>query len=407
MALPSRLKPAARAISKIAGTLSPTGIGVLLSVGAHAVLLASSPQTNFSFAALSQAAQEARAEETIVPVMQLSPAERNRLPSFAQPRSLSLPTTGLNSLPLPSGLPFIPRANTLPNNRQVPANGMPSAISKAPTTANLGILRNPPSTGSYRLNLPTTIPTPTPRSPSRPSGVQLIPGPPALPPTNTPNTPASPGSTDGEALPDLSTGSEAATPTPNSTTASVLEGLESAGNANNGQNAPTLPADPEKEPPKEEPPIDIAVGPSESEGAIAPNESPLIAIYDETNVSEDEAEQNLAQWLEGKENLLRGTAELTIDSGFKACREQPPVDGRLGVIVNPDGSREDVTILKSTGYDMLNRLAASKLDYQDFGVIEAPTHYEIEVKVNNESAGCVDNTAEAAPEEMPFIVPQQ
>jgi hypothetical protein len=396
MAFPSRLKSAARSVAKFAGVISPTSIGVLLSVGAHAALWAASPQTSFSFAALTQAAQEANAEETIVPIMQLSPTERNRLPSFAQPRGLSSSPTGLTSLPLPSGLPFIaPKPNTFAR-RQVPANPMPSATTPAPTRGTLGTLGR---TVPFSLNIPTT--TPPARSSSSQSSVPAVPliDLPATPPASSsapnPETNSNNSSNPNGDLPNLTPGTEA----PVTGIAQALEGTEAAGNAN----STNLPADalatsPEKEPAKE-PGIEIPVEPPVTDDAIAQNESPLIAssnVYDETNVSEAEAEQNLAKWLEGKDNVLRNTSEITINSEFTACREDSPVEGRLGVVVNPDGSQEGAIVLKSTGYEMLNRLALTTLGYENFGPIEAPTHYEIEVKVINEQSECVEE--EVVPE---------
>jgi hypothetical protein len=403
MAFPSRLKPATRAMAKFAGVISPTGIGVLLSVGAHAALWAASPQTSFSFAALSQAAQEANAEEAIVPITQLSPAERSRLPSFAQPRGLSSSPTGLTSLPLPSGLPFIaPKPNTLAR-RQVPANPMPSATTRTPTAGNLGGLGR-----TIPFNF-STVPTPARSASSQAPGVPLV-NLPAVPPSSGATNPGTNNSPDPNGdLPDLAAGPDTAPVDgsangsvdgsgngpgngPGIDTATALEGTEAAGTGNS-QNQPTIPpgTSPEKEPAKE-PGIQIPVGPAGDDGAIAQNEAPLIAssnVFDETNVSEADAEQNLAKWLAGKDNVLRGTSEITINSEFTACRENPPVDGLLGVVVNPDGSQEGAVVLKSTGYEMLNNLALTTLGYEAFGPLEAPTHYEIAVKVINEQAGCV------------------
>jgi hypothetical protein len=398
MALPPRLTLAARSVLKASRVLSPTGLGVLLSVGAHALLFGLAPQTSFSFASLTQAAQEAKAEETIVPLTTLSPAERNRLPSFAQPRGLSTAPTGLSNLPLPSGLPFIPRADTLPR-RQVPANTMPSATTKAPTTGNLGALRNSiPANRPFRLNLPAT--TPPARSPGSPPPVAVITQPTPPPPANAPTTTPSPNN-NGD-LPDLSPGSEAA-PSNGMSTAEVLAGLEAAGNADNGQATPNENT-PETAPTEETETTDIPV---ETSGETS--ESPLLAsnnLYDEANVSEADADQNLAKWLEGKGDVLRGVAEMPIDSGFKACREQPPADGRLGVVVNPDGSREAATVLKSTGYEMLNRLALSTLEYQTLAPAEAPMYYEVEVKVTYEPTGCAEGTATESPEGAPAESPE-
>ncbi len=408
MALPPRLTSAARSVFKASSVLSPTAIGVLLSVGAHAVLFGLAPRTSFSFAALSQAAQEAKAEETIVPLTTLSPAERSRLPSFAQPRGLSTSPTGLSNLPLPSGLPFIPRANTLPR-RQVPANTMPSATTKTPTTGNLGALRNAiPSSTPFRLNLPTT--TPPARSPSSPPAVSVITQPTPPPPANSP---ASPTPNNNGDIPDLSSGSEAA-PSNGMSTADVLAGLEAAGNADNGQgqSEPTSPAEntPEQAPTTESG-TEIAVDPATGDEAINPNESPLIAgnLYDDTDVSEEAAQQNLNNWLAGKEDVPTNTAEINVPSGFTACREQPPVDGRLGVLVNADGSPQgDVVVLKSTGYEVLNRSAQSTLlGYPPFAPTGVPTYYTVNVIVTDKPAGCPESTPEESPRQIPDILPEE
>ena len=107
--------------------------------------------------------------------------------------------------------------------------------------------------------------------------------------------------------------------------------------------------------------------------------------YDKRYVTEAEAEENTKKWLsettEGREKVAQATAEIAVDPEFKSCREQPPVDGRIGVIANPDGTHEDATVLKSTGYDVLNRLALSRLEYEDFGRPEVPTQYVVNVKV--------------------------
>ncbi|MGB7487231.1 MAG: hypothetical protein WA901_13645, partial [Phormidesmis sp.] len=83
------------------------------------------PRANFSFAALTEAAQQQEAEETIVPLVELTPAERNRLPGFAQPRQLQPTPTGLGSLALPSGLPGLsnipPRSISPSTARRIPS----------------------------------------------------------------------------------------------------------------------------------------------------------------------------------------------------------------------------------------------------------------------------------------------
>ncbi|MEO1634706.1 MAG: hypothetical protein AAFS04_06470, partial [Cyanobacteria bacterium J06631_9] len=94
MATSSALKSITTPLGKVVKVLTPTGIGVLVSLGAHVFLFVNGPGTNFSLAALDEAAQQ-EAEETIVPVIELTPAERSRLPGFAQPRTIVPSPTGL------------------------------------------------------------------------------------------------------------------------------------------------------------------------------------------------------------------------------------------------------------------------------------------------------------------------
>ena len=150
--------------------------------------------------------------------------------------------------------------------------------------------------------------------------------------------------------------------------------------------------------------------------ANAPAEPPVIATapaqgkpsplmngneYDKRFVTEAEAEDNTKKWLsataEGRERVAQATADIAVDSDFKSCREQPPVDGRIGVIANPDGTHAEATVLKSTGYDVLNRLALSRLEYEDFGRPEVPTQYVVNVKVIYKPAECTQAPPAAPP----------
>ena len=412
MAFPSRLKSVFRPVAKVAKVVTPTGIGVLLSIGAHAALLTYGPRTNFSFAALSRAAQEADAEETIVPLVTLSPAERNRLPSFAQPRQPPR-TTGLSSLALPSGILDIPTSRAF-KNRPVPAKPLPTPRTTTPSkpvsplngTLPSGIRPTP-----FPLNFPIT---PLPRSdrPQAPT-VAVVPDPPSLPTPSlsagstsqtdrfNPDIPVLPG---GVVLPNDRSFSEA------------LEGTQQA-----SINTNPVPAnDPD---PAEPDPVEAsAEGAEEAPGAITiPVEPQVIAtapaqgdprlltasnIYDEREVSEEEAAEKTQEWLvataKGKGPVATANAEITIDSGFKACRDVPPKDGRIGVVVNPDGSQEDITVLKSIGYDVLNRLALSTLEYEEFEQPKVPTQYQVEVKVEYKPEGCVEEMPDA-PSELPQI----
>ncbi len=409
MAIPSRLKSALRPIAKTTKVITPTGIGVLLSVGAHAALIAFGPSTNVSFARLNQAAQEASAEESIVPLVQLSPAERNRLPSFAQPRRNPPSATGLGSLSLPSYIPNTPNNSTI-RKRTVPANPIPSP------TPNRSLVTRPSQpvrplgnqlpagvTRPFSLNFPTTTVPTSPTAPPAPS-VAILPSPPPLSSTIESNPPPLPTDRVNGELPVLPGG--VVLPAEGGGFSEALQGTQSAGIAANpaptpGQQ-PGLPqlsdGEPSQQPVIDQPVVEIPVDPPVIATAPAQgNASRLIngtIVYDERGVSEEAAEERTKDWLtasaEGKETVAEGTAEIEIDSAYKACREDPPQDGRIGVLVNPDGSRENITVLKSIGYDTLNRLALSTLDYYDFGQPEVPTQYQVDVEVIYEPEDCVE-----------------
>jgi len=409
MAFPSRLKSVFRPVAKVAKVVTPTGIGVLLSIGAHAALLTYGPRTNFSFAALSRAAQEADAEETIVPLVTLSPAERNRLPSFAQPRQPPR-TTGLSSLALPSGILDIPTSRAF-KNRPVPAKPLPAPRTTTPSkpvgplsgTLPSGVRPTP-----FPLNFPITS-LPRPARPQAPT-VAVVPDPPLPAPSpstsNTgqtdrfnPDIPVLPG---GVVLPSDRSFSEA------------LEGTQQASvNTNPMPTNETETETPEPTEPSaetEDAPVDVAVlvepviDEESAQGDV--RRFANSNVYDEREVSEEEAEERTQEWLvataEGRGTVATASAEITIDSGFKACRDIPPKDGRIGVVVNPDGSQEDITVLKSIGYDVLNRLALTTLEYEEFEQPKVPTQYQVDVNVEYKPEGCVEEIPEA-PSELPQI----
>lgn len=401
MAIPPRLRSATRPVAKVAKVITPTGMGVLLSIGAHAALIAFAPTTNVSFAKFNQAAQEASAEESIVPLVQLSPGERNRLPSFAQPRREPPSVTGLGSLALPSGLPFTP--NTSIRKRTVPARPIPSptpnrSIASQPVKP-LGAQLPAGVSRPFSINLPTTS-LPRPTLPSAPS-VAALPSPP--PPTDleTQGPPPLPTDRVNSELPVLPGG---VVLPPDGGFSEALQGTQEANIAVNP--APTQPP--------VETPVEVEPGPAPA--VEIPVEPPVIAtapaqgdprrllngtnVYDDRGVSEEAAEERTKDWLaasaEGKETVANDTAAIEIDSGYKACREEPPQDGRIGVLVNPDGSQEGITVLKSIGYDTLNRLALSTLEYYDFGQPEVPTQYQVDVEVIYEPEDCVEELPDAS-----------
>lgn len=417
MAFSSRLRSAVRPLSQATKFVNPTATGVLLSLGVHALFFAFGPRTSFSFAALSEAAQQAEAEETIVPLVQLTPAERSRLPAFAQPRVLPPSPTGLSEgLGLPFNLSSPNSSGQLPR-KSTPAGSLPSpTLSTRRPTSNSASQAPRTSVGPSTFR---TLPSPSVRQ--RPVVSVLPPTSTSLPNVTTGNLSIAPGngnSSSGTPLPNLPAAGDtlpnlpAAGETPvaadlQTTPRSIGDALESTENSalsdDSAQSeetqsplatdeSPITPAEPQTEP------TDIAVLPSDSID-VAPaqgDSSRLLAgfVYDPTDVSPVEADANLQAWLaqtaENKSEIDTQQAAITIDSKFKVCKDNPPADGLIGVVVNPDGSQTETKVLKSIGYDLLNRQALDAVERNDFGQPEMPTQYQVTVEVIYQPEGCVE-----------------
>ncbi|MEM8502585.1 MAG: hypothetical protein AAF716_05465 [Cyanobacteria bacterium P01_D01_bin.1] len=421
MAFSSRLKAAVQPLYQTVKVVSPTAIGVMLSLGVHAVFFAFGPRTNFSFAALSAAAQQEEAEETIVPIVQLTPAERSRLPAFAQPRVLPPSPTGLND---GLGLPFnlsSPNSNRQIQRRPVPAGRLPSpTLPSRPTLApSFRVPRTTFDPSAFR-NLPSPSVVQRPR-------VSVLPPPATTLPNVTPSNPSADSenadSLDQATLPDLlGTG-----PTPsaqdlqtsprsigdilNTAEDNLSSGGVASSEGTSGEGAEESSSEEARSPddienaatqPQTEP-TDIAVQPPNPiDTAPAQGDtSRLLAgfVYDPTDVSEAEAEINLQAWLEktaeNKSEIDSQKASITIDSNFKVCKDNPPTDGLIGIVVNPDGSKEETKVLKSIGYDVLNRQAIDEIERTDFDQTEVPTQYQVTVEVLYRGDGCVEELPEA------------
>jgi len=417
MATPNRLKSAQLQtflgpFFKAARVVTPTGIGVLLSVGAHAALIAYGPRTNFSFAALTQEDLAANPEETIVPIVQLSAAEQNRLPSFAQPRRPPT-STGLSSLQLPSGLPSFPSSPTI-RRRPVPSQPIPSPTTKKPKPVAPLNQALPNSTFQpYRFNFPV-VPSPVP---SRPAATAVLPTPPTPAGNSSPTAPSQVPLVDENGLPILSGAelpessntairTQAGEPSskPSSDTRGLSDALQGTQEAVVSFNLPDDSAtDPESsgENAASETGEEITVENSSGAIAVAPAEgNPSLLLrgsntYSSIGVSEEEAQENLQAWLEANnvnsDQVATQEKEITIESGFKACRDVRPENGLIGILVNPDGSRESVETIKSTGYGSINSLALSTLEYEEFDQPDVPTLYKVDVNVVYEPEGCVDD----------------
>ena len=350
-----------------------------------------------------------------MPVVELTDAERNRLPSFAQPRRTPPTPTGLNSLALPPGLPSV--VSPIPQQRR------PSPARRNPTPT--------PQTRT-RQRLPQTITRAPLRSPSfDPSSITTR-DVPRTPPAvdffsqdqsrivlersiDVAAGPISPtdGQTSGNGnsnLPNL--GGTASDLDPGDSAdylgevlarqneASQTEDTESAETPTSARERLLAGIEPQEEISRT--PVDVQEVPS---APAQGNASRLLNgfEYSPENTDEETVATNLKEWkeriAESKANVIESEAEVTIDSQFRVCKPQAPQDGLIGVVVNPDGSQESAEVLKSTGYTLLNRQALTAIEYQEFEPSEVSTQYTVTVDVIYEPEGCVDELPETETDE--------
>ncbi len=418
MALPARLKSALRPLGAVGKSISPTGIGVLLSVGAHVLLIAassaqgSSSSTGGGGGGLFDAFDEA-ADEKIVPIVQLTPAERSRLPAFAQPRLDPLSASSLSNLDLPPGL-LAPSATLGQRGTSIPAARMPSATSPRQFAATPPIddvlrrLKANVAAAPTRPQSPVSINIPrrTPTSAYIPTEPSVIVPPP--PPAGSGNggtiipsgSAADLGQLDISGLPRLEPQS----------TENILAGLQNqpstepsetpaASEGQNGAEANDTPTETNAGSGTES--VDIAIensGPGVTTLALKPADGDAAALRDELTydarlTSEEAVSRKVESWSDlvaQRGDLPQAVEEVEIPAAFKACRENPPTDGLLGVIVDQNGEVEDFDVLKSTGYETINLRAQQAVENHDFSSVSETTEYRFKVKVNYDADNCVD-----------------
>lgn len=418
-----QLKSATRSLLpllRLAKATGPGGIGVLLSIAVHAALLASGLRTGISFAALDASAQQQEAENSIVPVVRLTPADRNRLPDFAQPRKPpNLPT----ALALPPRLPGAPSGNLSSGRISLPSRQMPSETLERSTGSRSRAAQSarPTTPNRMTISLPTVSPQQRIPTASGGSAASVY-----VPPLASPPAPGSGSTTPFQAPAEPSGSGSAARSTQGEssdqasarTVQDILDGLQSR-SADPGTVA-VVPEGAGSNVTEGEP--QSAGGDSNSDGtsssgagesnAAVPVEIPTDEIalanaqgdptrllegyrYDDSNTSQEAAAENSQQWaaklVQEKGEMATAAAQLTIDSNFKGCLDNLPNAGLIGVVVNPDGSLENLNVLRSTGYDVLNRQAVDAVEYADFGELSAPTQYEVTVDVAYDAENCIQS----------------
>ncbi|NEP16841.1 MAG: hypothetical protein F6J97_08035 [Leptolyngbya sp. SIO4C1] len=407
------LKAAAKPV--IAALKAPYGIAVLASVGVHGLLFAFGPSSGqFSLAALSEPAAEA---ERTVPLVELSAAEQQRLPSFTRPQlSTQLDSSSLKPLPTPTFPTFSARATPAPGRRPVPSTAQPAL----PSVPN-----RPPLSGPTLSIAPRRAPAPSIWAGT--SVLPALPAPPQTPPQAAAEPPASssmrgaiaakpdPEAADGGTMLGAAGAARGAAEPDSATLEELRQGLPAA-EADGMAGAAALGTDLEASVDTQAEAADDAqpeadapeAAASELDAQIAAATSPeeaskleaLLADleFDAAGTSSEAAEAARGDWLaaaqaQAGEAPLQ-TAEpatLPMAANFHLCVENPPVDGLVGVVVDADGAiAQEPALLRSTGYAKLDQEALSAVRGVPFEAAEGPAAYEFNIDVSYDSENCVE-----------------
>ena len=370
----------------------PTGIAAVVSIGIHGILFAASPQfSSFSLASLAES--EPIADERTVPLVELTPAEQQRLPDFSgnsntfsllpQPGSLA-PLQSPNST-ASGATPYLSDSQPLPPNPffynppigNTPVRGNPS--SSPGRTATRG--RSSQQTRRSGQSRPeTTVQSRSnqPRSGSVTEGVgeitaeeldQRTVGVDNLQIATRPSRSADDLRSPGSSATQSTAGSQAA-----------------AGEEANNEAEPA--------------------GSQTDAAASNPLREELEALqtaytYSEAGTTSAAAETTSANWLaEFKSELeiaelpLQPAAEIPIDYPLRICLPVPPVTAQVGVVVSPAGEPVgEPTLLRSTGYAGLNQAALQAVGNADVAAGDSYQALRFTVPVQYSEAECTDPQA--------------
>ncbi|ESA35261.1 gram-negative bacterial tonb protein [Leptolyngbya sp. Heron Island J] len=364
-----------KALRKIREMLtSPYGVAAIASLSFHGILFAAMPRfSSASFAAFSE--DSAAAEPRTVPLVTLTPAEQGRLPDFNRPQLPAIPDISsrpptINSLPNASTLnrPNVPNIFNRSNSQiTTPSFSRPSLLNRNRPFRNPYIprpnlsIRNTPSrseqSSDRRTAAITNIPAPPPSVIVNPetdpeqSASNLEPDQQQPPAAETPETPAG--------LPELPEQSE-------------------------------QPSEPEDETPE------IAANPGSDSQPSRLERLQAKFNYDPTNTTPEEVEANYQAWVTPAEEeeeaeltiAIAEIGELNLEAKSNLCAANPPMNGEVGVLVAPDGTPSNPTVLRSTGYEYLNQAAIDTLMNSEFPETETAVRYPFEVIVNYDAETC-------------------
>ncbi|MBD2099079.1 energy transducer TonB [Trichocoleus sp. FACHB-591] len=383
----------------------PSGIAAIASVGVHGLLWVVLPVLP-----LSSKTTESEAQRP-VKLVELTPAEQGRLPSFATPQ-LSLPPLPKTTNLFPS-LPSLQSSNSLPSSSSSPYN--------------LPLFAPPPSGFSFSPSVP-------------------LPAPLGLPTTQIP-IPDAPA-------PRISEPAQSSRPTIAFQDQPGLDAIQQNSQALQSQNLPQLPqleasapetinfpptdlspsepVTPQPQPPSNSPeqttpPATTQALPPETEQAAAPNTPPSapgprpdkipaeaiarlreaqqrqqeLYAYDATGTSNEEASGTLSDWTEEtSQSTGKDFKRLELKPSYPtaACPRKLNGQATFGVVVDADGKIVgELARIQSAGYRLLNQKAEEAVRAYEFEGTGESQPYLVSLPFNYSSDTCADIPSEEAP----------
>jgi hypothetical protein len=186
---------------------------------------------------------------------------------------------------------------------------------------------------------------------------------------------------------------------PSMTTAAATPD-SAAGNPNQAQPASASPATSSGEPTAaspETPSMEMAATAPDQAAQTKLEELRAGLVFEAAGTTDAEAAAAKTAWLAnaqtqaGETGLLSAApGSITVDSNIRLCVDNPPLNGLVGVLVNPEGGIVgNPKLLKSTGYENLNQAALNAVRQSPFEAATQFTTYEFTVNVGYDAENCV------------------
>ena len=359
--------------------LRPSWLAGAVSIGFHSVLFAAGP--TFPSLGFNQLVEpELTAERRNVPLVELTPAEQQRLPDFS---GSLYDFDAFGSLePL------------------APLFGDSSA-----SGSNPGITSQKPSGSSPGSSTSTSLPFGITRIESRPGPLTQFPNPFRDPnPASTEPEPGAPDPDASSAPGDEETPDQTTAETPDEPSAADLTGAtDESSTAADGE-----------------------VAASGNPAEVMTLEERLLAYtFDAAETEPEVSQEQLADWLEtgqalvteleldptldlvaeldaavalaaadpdsDLEGIFQRPIALTLDHEAGICLTKEPQKGLIGAWVGPEGTLlGEPEVIRSTGYGGLNQQALRYVQGLNFSEVETFTGYQFEVAVNYDPDDCVE-----------------